>query len=277
MGIIQEQSYSEPIRQEFTTHHIGRLGKGQYIYFARNRSEFLQALRLVHAEYCRLGYCTDDRVKIHYGMHTLTRHCSVLNYVSDGRVVATLSRIHDSVEFGLPMDCLYQKELDELRASGRAIVECGSLASIASGKNRLAAVELIHSVIMSSLRDGFDDICIIVNPKHVKFYQRLYPCEVFGPERHYDRVNAPAVPIRLDLHTCKRLEKKYGKKVASFSDVDKVVHLKDRNVSFMCSRTPTILDGPRYVPEVPLVKCLLQANPSLARTLRLSQLSQMVA
>ncbi len=47
-----------------------------------------------------------------------------------------------------------------------------------------------------SLYKGVDDICIAVNPRHVRYYMNLFPFEKLGEEKMYPRVNAPAIGLR---------------------------------------------------------------------------------
>ena len=44
-----------------------------------------------------------------------------------------------------------------------------------------------------------NDICIAVNPKHAQFYKDILLFEEFGSERHYPRVGAPAVALRINM------------------------------------------------------------------------------
>jgi hypothetical protein len=44
-----------------------------------------------------------------------------------------------------------------------------------------------------------NDICIMVNPKHVNFYKTMFLFEDFGPERFYEGVGAPAVALRMNM------------------------------------------------------------------------------
>jgi len=46
------------------------------------------------------------------------------------------------------------------------------------------------------------DVLIEVNPRHVKFYQRMLGFKRVGAERLDPEVNAPAVLLRLDLDHC---------------------------------------------------------------------------
>lgn len=267
-------------RSNFPTSQIGHLGKEHHICFARNENEFLQALRLVYDEYCKQGYCPENALKLFYGPHTLTEECRVLNYMADGKVVATLSRVVDSDDMGLPMDSLYKDELEPLRKEGRKISECGSFASLQEKPYRMAAVELTQNIILDSIAEKISDICITVNPRHVNFYSKRYGFQVFGPEKHYAKVGAPAVPMRLDLHSYQRLADKATWKRAQgikpggktsgvkFSGVvDRVLHLKENNVYHMCCRVRSSLSVQPYVPGPELISVLLDASPSLQEQL----------
>lgn len=46
---------------------------------------------------------------------------------------------------------------------------------------------------------GYTDVVIEVNPRHVRFYKRMLGFVEFGAERMCSRVDAPAVLLRLEL------------------------------------------------------------------------------
>jgi hypothetical protein len=60
---------------------------------------------------------------------------------------------------------------------------------------------LVQTVAVYAARIArIDTLCVTVNPRHVRFYERRLGFERFGPPRAYDAVNgAPAVPLALDL------------------------------------------------------------------------------
>jgi hypothetical protein len=98
------------------------------------------------------------------------------------------------------MDALYRKELKRLRNSGRSIIEVGSYASsLHSNDDCRSALYLQNAVVLSSIAGGFTDLCIIVNPRHVDYYKKMYQAEQFAAEKYYPNVKAPAVPLHLDL------------------------------------------------------------------------------
>ncbi len=116
------------------------------------------------------------------------------------KAVSNLTGIQSSEEFGLPMDALYRPELDILRDRGRSIVEISSLATSCQFRNKKIFLYQIQAIYWYCLYHGVDDICIMVHPRHKKFYTKLFPFEAFGPERYYSKVNAPAVGLRANVY-----------------------------------------------------------------------------
>jgi len=107
---------------------------------------------------------------------------------------------------GLPLDELYGSELASLRNEGRYVAEVSGLAIAddfrASGLAILTSLTRLLVLYAMEIAECHD-ICIAVNPRHVRFYRRLFPHSVeIGERRAYDKVNgAPAVGARLDLES----------------------------------------------------------------------------
>jgi hypothetical protein len=97
------------------------------------------------------------------------------------------------------MDDLFESELNGLRQQGRSIVEVCSLASDARSFPREGVQAFTRLLFLYCLALGVDDMCIMVNPRHVPLYRDRCRFEILGHERHYPRVNAPAVALRSDL------------------------------------------------------------------------------
>ncbi|MBW1735745.1 MAG: hypothetical protein JRJ71_15410, partial [Deltaproteobacteria bacterium] len=124
--------------------------------------------------------------------------------------VSTLSRIVDDPCFALSMDSLYHEELNVLRDEGRTICEFCALATDRSHRNDNLFMFLFRAMYLDAQQRGIDDICIMVNPKHVPFYKTILLFQDLGPLRLYPRLAAPAVALRLDLRASeKRLREAY--------------------------------------------------------------------
>jgi len=110
---------------------------------------------------------------------------------------------------GLSVEELFPGEVQDLRDTGHSICEFTKLAmdSVLGSKRVLAS--LFHVAYLYAYRvKGFDCLLIEVNPRHVKYYEKILGFRVMGPERMNRRVNAPAVLLGLDFaHTEEQIGK----------------------------------------------------------------------
>jgi hypothetical protein len=122
-------------------------------------------------------------------------------------VKTTLTTVHDS-ELGLPLDSVYRRELDALRASGRLLSETGLFADRREGIGRSvsALLNLMRLAFYFALRDDNATLVIGVHPHHCGFYERLFGFEKLGDVKSYGAVQGAAVvllqlPLRERLNT----------------------------------------------------------------------------
>ena len=122
--------------------------------------------------------------------------------------MATISIGFDSPD-GLLIDDLYKGEVDALRSAGGRICEFTKLAVDGAIRSKRVLATLFHiAYIYSHRMNGFSDLFIEVNPRHVRFYEQMLGFKQFGPERLNARVNAPAVLLRLDFsHSAAQITK----------------------------------------------------------------------
>jgi len=113
--------------------------------------------------------------------------------------IGTLSVGFDSA-YGLLADDLFRDEIDDLRMCGRRVCEFTKLAMDQVVKSKRVLAYLFHTAYIWAHRlRGFDDLLIEVNPRHVRYYEKMLGFSIMGPERLNRRVNAPAVLLRLNL------------------------------------------------------------------------------
>jgi hypothetical protein len=114
---------------------------------------------------------------------------------------------------GLLVDELFQEQVDALREQGRRVCEFTKLAIDSSVKSKRVLASLFHTAYIYAHRvHGFQDLLIEVNPRHVRFYERMLGFVVKGPERMNPRVNAPAVMLALDFAHAHAQIAKFGGK-----------------------------------------------------------------
>lgn len=99
---------------------------------------------------------------------------------------------------GLHVDELFACETEAIRRQGRQICEFTKLAMDSVVKSKRVLASLFHVAYIFAHRImGYDDLVIEVNPRHVRYYERMLGFEALGEPRHNHRVNAPAVLMRL--------------------------------------------------------------------------------
>lgn len=101
---------------------------------------------------------------------------------------------------GLSADDAFGAETAQLRAEGRRLCEFTKLAVDPEiGTTQvLAALFHVAYIVAHRLR-RYDTLLLEVNPRHVRFYQRMLGCRVIGSERLNRSVNAPAVLLSADF------------------------------------------------------------------------------
>ncbi len=183
-----------------------------FVKIAETVNEYEQSFRLTHDVYLHMGYIRKPQpYGLLCGIHSLLPETVIFVVKLNGDdVVSTLTEIPDTEAFGLPMDAIYKRELDALRNKGRRIAELSALVISPNYRGKNLFMPLVQAMYQYSRRWGVDDLCITVNPKHINFYKHILLFEDFGSERHYPRVNAPAVALRVNMHhIAERLRQTY--------------------------------------------------------------------
>ena len=101
---------------------------------------------------------------------------------------------------GLLVEELFATETQELRQAGRTVCEFTKLAMDSVVRSTRVLATLFHVAFIYSHRImSASDLLIEVNPRHTAYYKRMLGFEVIAPARLNQRVNAPAVLMRLDF------------------------------------------------------------------------------
>ena len=128
---------------------------------------------------------------------------------SSGSLVGTLGVRLDSRE-GLKIEEMYGEEVDALRARGLRLAEITRLAVAESAASKEVLGALFHTALLFiHVVQGCTNVVIEVNPRHVAYYRRVLFFKPLGPQRHLDRVGAPAVALGLELPTLKNAVDEY--------------------------------------------------------------------
>jgi len=175
------------------------------IRFAGSDGRRRSASFLVQRRYAWRGYQVDAPVDMEHGRITLSAY--------DGdAVVATISVGHDS-ESELFVNALFAHEVNSLRVRGGKVCEFTKLAIEDAIKSKAVIAALFHIAYIQARRvSACTDLVVEVNPRHVRFYQRMLGFTVLGATRIDPRVDAPATLLHLDLrHAEQQIEKLGGR------------------------------------------------------------------
>ncbi len=137
------------------------------------------------------------------GYHTVslpanqTSSRTTLTALENGVAIGTITVGLDDTA-GMNSDDAFGDELDALRQAGQRLCEFTKLAidPITGNKRVLAALFHVAHIVAYLLR-GRDRLVMEVNPRHVRYYQRMLGAQVIGSERINRAVNAPAVLLSL--------------------------------------------------------------------------------
>jgi hypothetical protein len=151
------------------------------------------ASRLIESRYGWRGYKASG-VPTDEAVHRFT-----LVAVEYDLTIGTLTVSMDSPE-GLAGDDAFGTELKALREQGRNLCEFTKLAidPTIGSKRVLSALFHVAYIVAHRLR-GYDTLVIEVNPRHVRYYERMLGLQVMGSERMNRRVRAPAVLLGCDF------------------------------------------------------------------------------
>jgi hypothetical protein len=112
---------------------------------------------------------------------------------------------------GLHVDELFRQEVDALRRRDRQVCEFTKLAMDSLVRSKRVLASLFHVAYIYAHRvNRFEDLLIEVNPRHVRYYERMLGFVVKGPERMNPRVDAPAVLMALDFSHAHAQIQKFG-------------------------------------------------------------------
>ena len=185
---------------------------------AETKDELEQAYKLVHQVYLEEGYADDTPSKMRLKLINALPNTTTFVGKVGNQVITTMTLFEDS-PLKLPMDELYNDELNKLRAQGRKFMEVGAFATLRAYRrsNQILPTSITKIMLTYAMKYlNMDDLLIIVNPKHVWVYENMFMFKKIGKLKYYKGVkNHPAVPLRVNLHTCFDESKKaYGNRPA---------------------------------------------------------------
>ena len=181
---------------------------------ARSELELEKAFQLCYCSYHRAGLVVDNPSGMRLTPYHLLEDSEVLIGKLDEVVFSTMSFFRDGI-LGLPMEKMYQREIDGLRQLGLRIAEVGSLADRRSSPRRYIEtfVKLGRLLAQASASKGINALVIAVHPKHAKLYRRMMGFKRMGDLTQCPYANgnpAEALYLRFDQLSAEIEEKFFG-------------------------------------------------------------------
>lgn len=194
--LIQDELHEDLHRVEVS----GRLYKIRNADSSRQRNS---ASNLISRMYASRGYLSsalpDDSQPSRITL-VASDHESTVGTISIG--VSS-----DSLQVGT----LFPDEVDALRQAGSSVCEFTTLAMDHVVRSSRVLGSLFHVAYIYAHRVmDFDTLLIEVNPRHVRFYERMLGFEVMGQRRHCPRVDAPAVLLGIRLGYIREMVERFG-------------------------------------------------------------------
>jgi hypothetical protein len=160
---------------------------------ALRRDQIEAAEDLVRRRYAWRGY------SLSWDARALAAPIVTLLAQSADDVVGTLT-VRPGGSEGLLAEDAYGAEIHRLRRDGRRVGELIRLAMEEAADWRQALDALVQSAyVVTRFMHALTDVVIEVNPRHVRFYQRVFGFVTAAAERVCTRVGAPSVLMLLDL------------------------------------------------------------------------------
>jgi hypothetical protein len=168
--------------------------------YATTDQELLDSLRLVQRRYELRGYLPGGADHADLTLYHVLPGSRTILVKAANRIVATATYVPDS-PLGLPSERVFGREVKEIRATGRRLVEISGLAieeTVRAEDRAKLAVWLFHSIEDIARSNGdTDDLIITVNPRHVAYYSgRLGFSALAGPRPFAAVQGADAVLLR---------------------------------------------------------------------------------
>jgi hypothetical protein len=159
---------------------------------ASSAQDFAAASALVESRYAWRGYgrsgCTSAAAP------------GVTLIATQGAVTTGTLVLRPDGPAGLAAEESFGDAIDAARARGLRLCEAGRLAIEAAADGRVTLSALIGlAYLVARVVHEASEVFVEVNPRHARFYQRMFGFAAAGGSRFCPRVGAPAVLLRVEL------------------------------------------------------------------------------
>ena len=166
-----------------------------------SREDLESTFRLLYAAYVEGGIAQPNARGLRATPYHLFPSTEVAVASYPERVVCTATLVRDG-PMGLPMESVYQQQVDQRRAQGLSLAEISCLAHAQRPATRYFqhVIGVMSLVAQAAWSRGVEQLLLTVHPRHARFYSRYLGCELIGDVTRYETVcYQPAVALCLDM------------------------------------------------------------------------------
>jgi len=163
----------------------GNLNEDLIIKFAETREEYEKAFHLVYMTYLKEGVIEPNNAQLRITLYHALPTTKVLIVKKNNEVIATLTILLNSA-LGLPIYSIYGNELSQFKQD--KLLEIGSFASDPNFIKYLRTIMVKFLIIVKHCTYVLDSdyVCIAANPKHKKFYEKVFLFEKTADFKYYN-------------------------------------------------------------------------------------------
>ena len=162
---------------------------------ASTRADREGAFQLAYESYLLAGLCGPTASRLRVTPYQLLASTDVFVAELRGEVISTLSLVRDG-ELGLPLEAIYQSEVNARRTAGIRVAEVSCLADRRKSDARFFGLfcDLCRVMVQMAELEGIQQLLIAVHPRHARMYCRAMGFNQVGDYRDYPAVKGnPAV------------------------------------------------------------------------------------
>jgi hypothetical protein len=168
-----------------------------YVHIASAQQDVLAAWHLLYLSYVDAGYIPANEYQVHTVPQALGADTLVLLAKARGqehRPLSTITAIADGAR-GLPLDSVYPRELSDMRAAGRRIMEVGLFGCCDEQSTFSTVFDLMRYTAYYALYLPVDDMICGIPPHRVKLYTRMLGFEHVSVVKTYETVSGNPVAL----------------------------------------------------------------------------------
>lgn len=173
------------------------------VKIAHHTRDVVDAWRLLYHSYRRAGYISENPYRIHTITEALHPNSLVLNAYPNTHYqqtpMTTITAIMDH-QACLPLDCVYPRELAQMRANGRTLMEIGLFGCQDEPSSRITLLDLMRYVAYYAYFQRVDDLICGIPPHRANLYTRWLGFQPAGTVKTYGTVSGnPVILMHGDL------------------------------------------------------------------------------